>query len=237
MDVLLDIWQRITTPHAMLEPLIAWLTVAAAAVIVVFPPMWRLARHVITIVHEGGHGIVAVLSGRRLGGIRLHSDTSGLTVSRGRPTGPGMIFTLLAGYPAAALLGLGAAWLLSLGYDVGLLWALLVLLALLLIQIRNWFGLWSVAVTGAVVFSVSWFGSPQVRGVFALLVTLVLLFGSLRTSFELQQSRSRRGGSSSDADQLTRLTHLPGIFWVAVFIVAQLFCVALSARLLGFVHI
>ncbi len=221
----------------MLEPLIAWLTVAAAAVIVVFPPMWRLARHVITIVHEGGHGIVAVLSGRRLGGIRLHSDTSGLTVSRGRPTGPGMIFTLLAGYPAAALLGLGAAWLLSLGYDVGLLWALLVLLALLLIQIRNWFGLWSVAVTGAVVFSVSWFGSPQVQGVFALLVTLVLLFGSLRTSFELQQSRSRRGGSSSDADQLTRLTHLPGIFWVAVFIVAQVVCVALSARLLGFVRI
>jgi hypothetical protein len=76
-----------------------------------------------------------------------------------------------------------------------------------------------------------------VQGVFALLVTLVLLFGSLRTSFELQQSRSRRGGSSSDADQLTRLTHLPGIFWVAVFIVAQVVCVALSARLLGFVRI
>ena len=237
MDVLLDIWQRMTTPHAALEPLIAWLTVAAAAVIVLFPPMWRLARHVITIVHEGGHGIVAVLSGRRLGGIRLHSDTSGLTVSRGRATGPGMIFTLLAGYPAAALLGLGAAWLLSLGYDVGLLWVLLVLLAVLLVQIRNWFGLWSVAVTGAVVFSVSWFGSPRVQGVFALLVTLVLLFGSLRTSFELQQSRSRRGGSSSDADQLARLTHIPGIFWVAVFTAVQLICVALSAQLLGFVQI
>ncbi|TFD89065.1 M50 family metallopeptidase [Cryobacterium serini] len=234
MDVLLDIWQRMTTPHAMLEPLIAWLTVAAAVLIVLFPPLWRLSRHAITIVHEGGHGVVAVLSGRRLGGIRLHSDTSGLTVSRGRPTGPGMIFTLLAGYPAAALLGLGAAWLLSLGYDVGLLWVLLLLLALLLVQIRNWFGLWSVAVTGAVVFGVSWFGSPQVQGVFALLVTLILLLGSLRTSLELQQSRSRRSGSSSDADQLARLTHIPGIFWVAVFIVVQLLCVVQSARLLGF---
>ena len=235
MDVLLDIWQRMTTPHAALEPFIAWLAVAAAALIVLFPPLWRLARHVITIVHEGGHGVVAVLSGRRLGGIRLHSDTSGLTVSRGRPVGPGMIATLLAGYPAAALLGLGAAWLLSLGYDVGLLWVLLLLLALLLVQIRNWFGLWSVALTGAVVFGVTWFGSPQVQGMFALLVTLFLLFGSLRTSLELQQSRSRRSGSSSDADQLARLTHLPGIFWVAVFIVVQLLCVALSARLLGFV--
>ena len=237
MDVLLDIWQRMMTPHAALEPLIAWLAVAAAALIVLFPPLWRLARHAITIVHEGGHGVVAVLSGRRLGGIRLHSDTSGLTVSRGRPAGLGMIFTLLAGYPAAALLGLGAAWLLSLGYDVGLLWVLLLLLALLLVQIRNWFGLWSVAVTGAVVFGVTWFGSPQVQGVFALLVTLFLLFGSLRTSLELQQSRSRRSGSSSDADQLARLTHLPGIFWVAVFIVVQLLCIALSARLLDFIQI
>ncbi|TFD62840.1 M50 family peptidase [Cryobacterium suzukii] len=237
MDVLLDIWQRMTTPHPALEPLTAWLTVTAAALIVLFPPLWRLARHGITIVHEGGHGVVAVLSGRRLGGIRLHSDTSGLTVSRGRPTGPGMIFTLLAGYPAAALLGLGAAWLLGRGYDVGLLWVLLLLLALLLVQIRNWFGLWSVAVTGTVVFGVSWFGSPQVQGVFALLVTLVLLFGSLRTSLELQQSRSRRSGSSSDADQLARLTHIPGIFWVTVFIAVQLVCVALSARLLGFVQI
>ncbi|MDJ0336974.1 M50 family metallopeptidase [Cryobacterium sp. PH31-O1] len=232
MDVLLDIWQRMTTPHAALTPLIAWLTVAGAALIVLFPPAWRLARHAITIVHEGGHGVVAVFCGRRLGGIRLHSDTSGLTVSRGRPTGAGMVFTLLAGYPAAGFLGLGAAWLLSRGYDVGLLWALLAALALLLVQIRNWFGLWSVAVTAAVVFGVSWFGSAEVHGVFALLVTAFLLFGALRTSLELQQSRARRAGSSSDADQLARLTHIPGIIWVGVFLTVQLICVALSARLL-----
>lgn len=235
MDVLLDIWQRMTTPHAALTPLAAWLTLATAAAIVVFSPVWRLARHAITIVHEGGHGVAAVLSGRRLGGIRLHSDTSGLTVSRGRPTGPGMIFTLLAGYPAAALIGLGAAWLLSRGYDVGLLWALLAALALLLVQIRNWFGLWSVAVTAVVVFGVSWFGSERVQGVFALLVTAFLLFGALRTTLELQQSRSRRAGSSSDADQLARLTHIPGILWVAVFLGVQLLALALSARLLGLV--
>ena len=235
MDVLLDIWQRMTTPHAALAPLTAWLTVAGAALIVLFPPVWRLARHTITIVHEGGHGVVALLCGRRLGGIRLHSDTSGLTVSRGRPSGPGMILTLLAGYPASALLGLGAAWILSRGYDVGLLWALLAALALLLVQIRNWFGLWSVAVTAAVVFGVSWFGSAQVQGVFALLVTAFLLFGALRTSLELQQSRHRRAGSSSDADQLARLTHIPGIIWVGVFLAVQLICVVLSAGLLGFV--
>ena len=39
-------------------------------------------------------------TGRRLAGIRLHSDTSGLTVSRGKPTGIGMILTAAAGYTA-----------------------------------------------------------------------------------------------------------------------------------------
>ena len=46
-----------------------------------------MARHVVTIVHEGAHGLAAWATGRQLAGIRLHSDTSGVTVSRGRATG------------------------------------------------------------------------------------------------------------------------------------------------------
>ena len=44
-------------------------------------------------MHEAGHALTAVLTGRRLTGIRLHSDTSGLTLSTGRPSGPGMVAT------------------------------------------------------------------------------------------------------------------------------------------------
>ena len=62
----------------------------------------------ITIVHEAGHALVAVLVGRRLSGIRLHSDTSGLTLTKGKPYGPGMVLTALAGYVAPSLLGLGS---------------------------------------------------------------------------------------------------------------------------------
>lgn len=217
MDLLLEFWATISAVNAPLPALTVWLTVAVAAVLVLVPQAWKLTRHGITIVHEGGHGLVAALGGRRLRGIRLHSDTSGLTVSRGKPRGLGMVFTLLAGYTAPALLGLGAAWMLSLGLASGLLWALLAALALLLVQIRNWFGLWSVAVTAALVFGVTWFGSATVQSVFALLVTAFLLLGAVRTVVELQATRSRRGGTASDADQLARLSHLPGLFWVLVF--------------------
>lgn len=234
MDGLLGVWEHIATRHAPLPLSTAWLTVAGAAILVLVPALWRQSRHVITLVHEGGHGVAATLSGRRLDGIRLHSDTSGLTVSRGRPSGPGMVFTLLAGYVAPSLLGLGAAWLLGLGYDVAVLWLMLVALALMLVQIRNWFGLWSVAASGAAVLGVTWFGSAAVQGVFALLVTALLLLGALRAVLELGRSRSRsRGGQASDADQLARLTHLPGVVWVGVFLVVGAGCAWLGAGALG----
>ena len=233
MDFLLELWTRVSARTEALPVGTLWLTITAAAVLVLIPFAWHVTRHVVTIAHEGGHGLVASISGRTLSGIRLHSDTSGLTVSRGRPTGPGMIATLLAGYTAPALLGLGAARLLGLGYSVGLLWILLVALALLLVQIRNWFGLWSVLVTAAVVFSVTQFGSGLVQSVFALLVTAFLLLGAVRTVVELQVTRSRRRNSGSDADQLARLTHIPGLFWVAVFLAVNLASVALSAQFLG----
>ncbi|MDY7556296.1 M50 family metallopeptidase [Cryobacterium sp. 10C3] len=197
------------------------------------PALWRACRNVVTIAHEGGHALVATLGGRQLDGIRLHSDTSGLTVSRGKPRGLGMVLTLLAGYSSPALLGLGAAWLLSLGYSVGLLWLLLAALALLLIQVRNWFGLWSVLATATVIFAVTWFGSAFVQSVFALLVTAFLLLGAVRTVLELQGSRSRRRGTASDADQLARLTHIPGLLWVGVFLIIAIACAVLGAGLLG----
>ena len=135
------------------------LAIVGAAVVafvaVAVSTIWRHARHVITIVHEGGHAVVALLSGRRLQGIRLHSDTSGLTLSKGRPNGPGMIITGLAGYITPSLLGLGAAALLGAGRITVLLWLLLLLLIAMLVMIRNFYGILSVVVAGAIIFAVS----------------------------------------------------------------------------------
>ena len=53
------------------------------------PSIWPFTRVMITITHEGGHAFAALLTGRKLQGIRLHTDTSGLTISSGRPRDPG----------------------------------------------------------------------------------------------------------------------------------------------------
>ncbi|KQR62438.1 M50 family metallopeptidase [Frigoribacterium sp. Leaf172] len=232
MDLVTDLWTRIAlvAPPLPLPWLLA--SVAAGLVAVLVPGVWRTVRHAVTVVHEGGHGLAAVLTGRRLSGIRLHSDTSGLTVSSGPRTGPGMVVTLLAGYTAPALASLAAAWLLSAGYSAGLLWALLLLLALMLVQIRNWFGLWVVLVGVALVVGVTFAATPPWQSAFGVALTAVLGFGALRACLELQRSRRRSRTTGSDADQLAALTRVPGVVWVGVFVLVSLACLGGSAALL-----
>ncbi len=143
-----------------------WVVIATlvAALAVILPhPVWRLSRNAITIAHEGGHGLVALLTGRTLTGIRLHSDTSGLTVSRGKPHGIGMILTAAFGYTAPPLLGLGGAALLAAGHITALLWLATVLLVAMLVMIRNAYGALTVFVTGGTFVAVSWLAGPRSR--------------------------------------------------------------------------
>jgi hypothetical protein len=225
-----SILDRLTTAQSAPPPWLVVVTGLIALAVVLYGPVWRVARNVVTIAHEGGHALVALLVGRRLDNIRLHSDTSGVTVSSGRPYGPGMIFTMMAGYPAPALLGLGFAALLAQHHITMMLWVAIVLLACLLLKIRNAYGMFSVLLTGAVTFVVSWFGSPSLQAAFAYLGTWFLLVAGVRPVLELRRSRLRHAGS--DADQLAHLTRLPAALWVFLFGAAALTALAVGTRLL-----
>ncbi|MFC0556280.1 M50 family metallopeptidase [Planotetraspora thailandica] len=226
------VWNQLTAtqvapPH--------WLIIVSGVValaIVSYRPAWHISRGLVTIAHEGGHALVAVLTRRKLQGIRLHSDTSGVTLTRGRPTGPGMIATAAAGYVAPSLLGLGAARLLASGYVTLLLWAVLVLLACMLLMIRNLFGVVSLLVVGGAVFALSWYAPQDVQGVLAHGAVWFLLLGGLRPIIELQSKRRRGRAADSDADQLARLTRLPGTFWVVLFLLVSGAAFASGAYLL-----
>ncbi|WP_328942647.1 M50 family metallopeptidase [Streptomyces sp. NBC_00250] len=199
------------------EEWIVYLTAACALSLVVFRTLWLPARNAITIAHEGGHGLVALATGRRLEAIRLHSDTSGLTVSRGRPTGVGVVLTLAAGYPAAPLLGLGGAALLGTHRVTLLLWAATALLLAVLVMVRNAYGILTVLLTGAAFLLVSLLTGPEVQSTFAYAVVWFLLLGGVRPAFELQAKRRHGGAPDSDADQLSRLTHVPAGVWLFFF--------------------
>jgi hypothetical protein len=213
----------------------AWVVLVAAVLAlaaVAHRPSWRVLRHVVTIAHEGGHATAAVATGRRLRGIRLHSDTSGVTLSSGRPRGPGMVLTAASGYVAPSLVGLAGAGALTGGRVSATLWGAAALLALLLVQIRNVFGVLSVVLTGAVAVLLAVYGSPQAQGAAAYLLVWFLLLAGPRPVWELQRSRRAGRAPTSDADQLGRLTGVPAVLWVGAFFLITFGVAACGAWLL-----
>ncbi|MFF0308501.1 M50 family metallopeptidase [Streptosporangium sp. NPDC004379] len=222
-----------TATQAGPPPWVVLLSAAVALATVVWSRSWHLTRGLITIAHEGGHALAALLTRRKLQGIRLHSDTSGVTLTRGKPRGPGMILTAAAGYVTPSLLGVGGAWLTANGHVAILIAVVIGLLAGMLLLIRNLFGAVSLLATGGAIFAVTWYSPPEVDAVLSCLAVSFLLFGGVRPILELRRKRRRGHAPDSDADQLARLTFLPGGFWVLLFLLVAFACLAGGAWLLN----
>lgn len=213
-------------PGVLLAAVLALLAVGSTAV-------WRWTRTVVTIAHEGGHALVAVLAGRGLTGIRLHADTSGLTVSTGARRGPGLVLTFLGGYPAPSVLGMGGAALVAADRAALMLWIAVGLLVAALVHVRNAYGVFAVLATGALVGAVAWWGGPGLRDGFAAALCWFLLFGGVRAVYELRRT-TRGWHGRSDADMLGALTWVPRALWVLLFGLVAAAALVVAAGILLF---
>lgn len=66
MNALETAWDRVAALSPNPPVWVVQLAALIAVIIVLEPHLWRIARNVVTIAHEGAHLIVAVLVGRRL---------------------------------------------------------------------------------------------------------------------------------------------------------------------------
>lgn len=232
VDVLGEIWDQAGTRQPEPEPVVVGVIAVLGLLLVLYRRTWPVTRLLVTITHEGAHAVAALLVGRRLHGIQLRSDTSGVTLSHGRPRGPGMVAMLAAGYLGPAVTGLGAALLLAAGRSVALLWLMVVLLGVMLLLIRNAYGVLVLLVAGAGVAAISWYLSPGWQSAVAYLICWVLLIAAPKPVAELirLQRRGRAGGS--DVDQLARLTPIPGGVWSAAFLLFNLVGLGVGAGVL-----
>lgn len=228
-----DLWTRVTATQPPLHPVAVLALVAVALAVTWSPTGHHVVRHLVTVVHEAGHAVVAVLVGRRLSGITLHRDTSGVTVSHGRPRGPGMVAMMLAGYPAPALLGLAGAAVLGAGHAAAWLWLLLVLCVGMVLFIRNGYGLLVLVLLGAALGALSWWAPGWLLTAVAHVSVWGLLLAAPRAVLSLHHGRQRARAlgrrETGDADQLADLTGIPGTVWVVFF---GLVCVACLAAAL-----
>jgi len=220
-QALLD-WLHSPPPHR---------STASAALALGGAVVGYLLPHPTTIVHELGHTVIAILVRRRVMGIKLHSDSSGVTTSRGSGRGPGMLLVVLAGYPAPFAAGLGLIWAWSSGHSRAGLVLLLALLGLALLLIRSWFGLVIVPVCLAVTAWAAFQPRPEAQALTCVLSGAGLIGGGCRGLLSAWRSWRRPSETFSDADQLRHLTHLPAAVWLTVFTTAG---VAITAVAISF---
>lgn len=217
-----SVWERIAPGVPAQAGWWLLLALIAAVLVVTVPPLWRLVRPAVTIVHELGHATVGVLMGRRFTGFVVSADMSGHAVTVGPRRGIGRILTLGAGYPAPAILGAVLVQLALAGWAGAALFAAALVLAGSLVFTRSAHTVLAVLATGTVIGLAWWFGSPAVVTVLTLAAGSFLLLGAWRHLGTVVTSRRR----SEDPGQLAQLTGIPAALWNLTFALVIAACTA-----------
>lgn len=199
----------------------SWGAVVAAAVgiALVLSPSWRVSRGWVTLAHEVGHALAAIVAEGRVRRIRVELDTSGVTewsgtsVRRRIPRG----FVAWWGYPApgvgAALLGV-AVRTDHAGVGLGVL--AVAAAVVLAVWIRSAWGAALVVVLAAAAGAGAVAGDDVAVAV-AVGIAALWAVGGIRAA-AAAAPRTRRGDGSDQAT-LAQVLWLPVGFWSATMVV------------------
>jgi Peptidase M50B-like len=188
-----------------------------------------VADSVVTVAHEGGHMITALMTGRGVMGFGLigkDDRTDGLTLVSGiRGFGASDIIISFAGYATPPVAGLIGAAVVARGNSWGVLWAAIVLLLAVLLVRSN-----STArtVTGLLAAGVLWAavaGSVAWQAAVAVGVVWLLLIGGLGQVLV-------DNVNAGDVNYLSEKTWIPRVFWFAGWLIIAALCLWFGALLL-----
>lgn len=199
-----------------------------ALLLVVFTGTW--AASIVTVAHEGGHVVLALISGRNPSGFVVNEDTGGGATRFDGGWGVSLIFIFLAGYLTPPLIGLAGANLVLADRSWSVLWVALILLAGSFLHARGLFTNLVVVLAGVGIGWAAVAGDPALQSFVAVTLVWWMLFGGVQSLVG-----QGLGASGSDAAQLARCTWIPAVLWVALFWFVAVICLWVGGRrLLGF---
>jgi hypothetical protein len=193
-----------------------------AFLVVALPPVWRVLRPAVTLVHELGHAVVGIAVGRRFTGFVLRGDMSGHAVTVGPSRGLGRVLSAWAGYPAPAVVGALLIWAADRGWAAPVLTAMLDVLLVAMVRVRSLLTALVMVVALGATGALWWWRDDPVQAQVLVGSGIVLLVGAWRHLGAVMASRDR----ASDPAVLAALTHVPRTVWNASFV---LVCAAASA--------
>lgn len=168
---------EIQTPLPAPEAVVIGLVVAIVAT---GTTLWKILTHAETVVHESAHALAGILAGRTIRSVNVNTDGSGAT-DMDPKSGAGYGVAAFVGYIGASGAGLIAAKLISAGRMVAVLWLGLLLFAVMLLLVRNFFGGIVTLICGVLLYLVLRFATAGVQTAAAYGVTwFLLIFGTKR---------------------------------------------------------
>lgn len=238
MEIIDRWWQAVLAGFSKSDPLTLtpWplLGLVALCVLLTVPrASWRIFGLYVTFVHELGHAVAALVTGRFIHGLKIRLDHSGELVSSGKP-GFSAVFSGFWGYPAPAVVGLSLVGATYFGHASAALSIGALALLGSLIFLRNWAGI-AVALCSALAAQLLVVFTPARAMAWVVLgLGLMLLVGSVRDLLKVIGVHTRRRGlvASSDAYILATRSWLPAWFWLLGFVVVIGGAVMISGRMI-----
>lgn len=219
-ETLNELWLRLSLRQPTELGGWQWLILIGLVALLVLPrPAWRLTGMYSTLVHELGHVISALFTGRFVTGLRLGWDHSGEVVSRGR----GKISVIISGvfgYPAPIWVAAGLFSAAAAGYTAMALGVYALFFCLALVFVRNFAALVVCVMSALSALGIVLFAPVSAFTYVTMLLAGFLLMAGLRDCIKLLSVHVWRRSAirSSDAYLIAESTGTFATLWLLVIL-------------------
>jgi hypothetical protein len=196
-------------------------------VVMLGPALWKVTIHAETVVHESAHALVGLATGRRIRGVTINRNGGGATDMVPK-SGFGYGVAAFVGYLGASAAGLIAAGLISIGHVVAVLWLGLVLLAVMLLMVRKFFGGIVILACGVLLFFIVCYMTVGVETAIAYGVTWFLLMSAPKVAL----GAASRPKEVADATILTAMTFTWPSAWCFLWLVGTIAALVIGGMIL-----
>lgn len=198
-----------------------------AASVVFVRELWQIVMPFETVVHEGAHVLAGILTGRTIQGVKIEEVGGGATEIAGK-SGPGEGVVAFVGYIGPSAAGLIAAWLISTGRMYAVLWLGLVLVAVMLLAVRNFFGALAIITSGVLLYLVVRYGTAGVETAAAYFVAWFMLISGTKVAI----GNVGRPKKITDAGILAAKTYTWEWMWCWLWLALTIAALAVGGRIL-----
>jgi hypothetical protein len=189
-----------------------------------------VADSLVTVVHEGGHMVTALLFGQSVVSLKLEGkeDRVEAETTRTRAGGGVRVSDIVIkfiGYPAPPLAGLGGAYVIADGNAWGVLAiGVVLLLAVLLVESNALATVIILLALGGLIWAIL-AGGPRIQAAVAVGLVWLLLIGGLRRIV-------LDGTRADDAIELSGWTWIPRFVWVGLWLIIGVISLWVGARVI-----